>query len=517
VTANYKPTPITFTQVYEGDKMIRLAQQVTDLANQLGTVNNKVSGGTVPSGGSAGEVLTWLASSNAPGWAAAQAPATFPWDQLTGVPTSFPAQAFILATPAGLGPLPQISGASPGMTLVATGAKAAQLQFLNYAQLGDVDITGLADGYVPAWSTMTGKWEMVPNGGGFSGLTPGTIYTATSPTTAQFLPLSFTGVSGTATPAQVGAGTPQYGLGDAVTPLLNPAGTAQWLALNEPPVNDSLLTGDGYWKAIRDIEISWSQISDIPGAFPIDPNATYNFISGGLRFRPMPGGLTPLQIFMPLSDAIGLSIAGQGAAQIDLTGGIFGAVVGSTGLVLGQAANGTAILNQRANASINIEMAGVTVMSINTGGVVTITPITGQALSLNGISGASNLVINIPTGSTASGINMAAPLGAPANITLRGNGLAAGSGFLIGQNASGVAVLNQQNTAGNLVIQRGGVVAWTFGAADFGLFNTGASGGDQGAGTINVSGGFYINGVPVSGGGGGAAPSWNRPFAVMGA
>jgi hypothetical protein len=295
VTANYKPTPITFEATYDVSKIRRLAQQVTDLGNQLGSVATAASGGSLPSGGSNGEVLTW---DDGPEWAAAPIPATYPWVQLTGVPTTFPTGPFNLATPAGLGPLPQISGASPGMVLLATGSSSGKLGYLDYSQLGDVDITGIADGYVPAWSNVTNKWEMVPNGISLSGLTPGYVYTATSPTTAQFLQVTFSQIGGETTPAQIGTGTPSYGAGDPRTPLKTTAGNATlWKEMNQSTAYDTLLTGDGYWTAIRDLEISWSQISDIPPQVTPYTGVRKQYLAGDQTWQTLPTPLTIQQVF----------------------------------------------------------------------------------------------------------------------------------------------------------------------------------------------------------------------------
>jgi hypothetical protein len=284
---NFKPTQIIFDDEYDVSKMRRLSQQVTDLGNQLATVSNKASGGSVPLTGSDGQVLTWLASTNAPGWAAPQVPTSFPYGSLTGVPASFPPSTHLIATSTQLGPAHSVSGLTPGMVLKATGVQNAFFQFLNYADLGDVDVSGVADGFVPAWSTATGKWEMVPNGGGFSGLTPGNVYVAQTSTTAAFIPLPFSLVTGVAAPTQIGFGVPQYGLGAPLGPQRDTAGTLQYSQLNLPASDDTVLTGDGYWKAIRDIEVSWAQLTDVPAQLPRLPGAkpTAAFLRGDGAFQ----------------------------------------------------------------------------------------------------------------------------------------------------------------------------------------------------------------------------------------
>lgn len=275
MTANFKPTQIQFGDKYEGEKLRRLSQAVADIGNRVAAVATTAAGSILPKNGSAGQVLTWLASTNAPGWAAPAAITSFPYSGLTGVPTSFSPSPHVVATTTGLGPAHTVSGLTPGQVLKATGTQQAAFGFLLYSELGDVDTTGLADGFVPAWSSVAGKWQMVANGASFSGLTPGYVYTATTPTTAQFLPLSVT-------PAQIGTGVPQYGLGAPMAPLRDTAGTKQWAQLNIPASDDTLLAGDGSWKAIRDISISWAQLSDVPAMLPPPPGAraTAAFLRG---------------------------------------------------------------------------------------------------------------------------------------------------------------------------------------------------------------------------------------------
>lgn len=284
VTANYKPTQIQFGDEYDGDKLRRLAQSVVDLGNQLAIVN-KAGGGGVPTGGTNGQVLTWLPSTGAPGWAAAQVPSSFPWASLTGVPSSFTPSQHVIASTTNIGPAHAVSGLTQNQVLLAIAPNNVAFQFLNYSQLGDVDTGALADGYVPAWNQAAAKWQMVPNGGGFSGLTPGTVYIAVNPTTAQFLPLLFTNIApgSIATPAQVGSTflyPASFGAGDPKLPTRDFAGTSQWNFLNKQTAFDSLLTGDGNWRAIRDIEISWAQLSDVPQQLPPLSGKRTQYLSG---------------------------------------------------------------------------------------------------------------------------------------------------------------------------------------------------------------------------------------------
>lgn len=233
--------PINFGDQYDGEKTRRLMQSLLDLERRLNTVaNTGTSTAGVPSGGTVGQVLTKTATLY--DWENVVA-TSVDWSHITNVPSTFDPGILQLATTTGLGPHFSIAGSSPGMVLLATGSATAKLSFLNLAQLGDVNTTGVTTGQVLGWNGT--KW--VPGGSpppSWSGLTLGTVYQATSPTTAAFLPLdASTTTTGVFNPARLGAGLAQYGIN---------------------PDTDTLLTGNGRWTEIHDIDISWSQLSNVP-------------------------------------------------------------------------------------------------------------------------------------------------------------------------------------------------------------------------------------------------------------
>lgn len=259
-TTPFVPVPIIFGDKYEGDKLRRLADSFNTLATRVAALGKSSGSNSVPTGGTVGQVLTRIGTGY--GWANPAPPTgSIPYSSLTGVPTSFAPALHLIASPTGLGSAHAIQAPGPGSVLVATGTTTAVMAPLLYSQLGDVDTSAISAGRIPQWNGS--KWAMVDPGGSYVGLTIGTVLTATSPTSAVFQPItpaSITGVLGT---AQLGVDPAQYGLGMPLAPLLPQHGT-QYAQLNEPSADDSVLAGDGRWKAIRDIGISWSQLSDVP-------------------------------------------------------------------------------------------------------------------------------------------------------------------------------------------------------------------------------------------------------------
>ncbi len=256
----FRPVPIIFGDEYDGAKLRRLADSFVQLSQRVAALGQASSGGGVPSGGTVGQVLTRIGTGF--GWASIPPVA---YSSLSGVPVSFAPSQHLIASATGLGPAHTISAPGPGSVLVATGTTTARMQPLLYSQLGDVDTSAISTGRIPQWNGA--KWVMVDPNGGYSGLTVGTVLTATSPTTAVFQPITPASITGVLTPAQLGADPAQYGLGAPLAPL-RPQHGSPYAQLNEPPSDDSLLAGSGRWVAIRDIGISWSQISDVPQQLP---------------------------------------------------------------------------------------------------------------------------------------------------------------------------------------------------------------------------------------------------------
>lgn len=236
--------PINFTTKYEVEKQNRLMQDVLSLQSRIQSLISDINtaGGTVPGGGSAGEVLTKLATGY--NWEPLGPASSIAWANISGKPTTFPPAPNQFANP-DLTPTYEVSSLQVGQVLQASGTEAAGFAFLPLEFLADVQVASPGNGQMLGWDSAVGAWtnQNVP-GASFSGLTPGYVYIASGPTTAAFLPFDASNIlTGVINTARLGQGLAQYGIN---------------------PSTDTLLTGNGWWTEIQDIDISWSQLSDVP-------------------------------------------------------------------------------------------------------------------------------------------------------------------------------------------------------------------------------------------------------------
>jgi hypothetical protein len=124
----------------------------------------------------------------------------------------------------------------------------------------------------------------------------------------------------------------------------------------------------------------------------------------------------------------------------------------------------------------------------------------GAATGINVIPSSGNAGLTVVPTANGNSIKIASPSAVNAQILLAGNANSGSTGFLINQDASNNANLSNQ-AAGAMIFNTNGATRYTI-ASDGGLFSSGVTGGDKGAGSINVGSCFVSNvacntGAPV--------------------
>ncbi len=216
--------------------------------------------------------------------------------------------------------------------------------------------------------------------------------------------------------------------------------------------------------------------------------------------------LTPLagQSALLLSGAAGdsvLSITTNNAPAVQSSGGPFyqnGTGTSSPSVVMdasgadygtiGNAANGQLWGLGYSSTLTTFGTAALTWSS--TGSVAIPVPASGStSLTVNGVSGSYAHVIQNTTTGSGTESYFSATNGTDTNCVLEISQVGA---------ATKEAIFGPL-TSTALKLQTGGVVAVTIGGTDGGVTVGSPTGGDEGTGTINVSGGYYVNGVAIGG------------------
>lgn len=183
--------------------------------------------------------------------------------------------------------------------------------------------------------------------------------------------------------------------------------------------------------------------------------------------------------------------AGAGIAALTEWAGN-GNVVGTSSLSVGQSAAGAGAILQRGTNALAIGNAqGTLTVAGATGGWTIAQPAAAAtALSITGFGG--NYVAALVASNSAgisSGLSITGPSASQLNA------------IVIQQTGQNSWTLLQAASSSSLVYNSNAVVHSTLTSGGGIQVGAAPTGGDQGAGTINVSGGFYVNGVAVSGGG----------------